>query len=1685
MIKKILKKIVKMSELLKKFAEGLTLSPEMVKSLDIVRNNQELKIFALSLPTLKYPDSYLLAGRIFMYVNIKNCPINIEEYISIANDILRQEIKDFMLKYSKEINQLLEDTYYQNFERYNILSASSCVNYLLKISHEENPIETPCQMFLRQAIQFYYRDSWEEVKQCYYELINQDYVHASPTMFNAGTRKNQMSSCFKAGTKIFTYNRGIVNIEDVQIGDEVKTHKGNIKKVSQLHQNPLGERSLYNIKLNRTFDFDVTDNHRFWAVQAKGENKPKWIPMEYLCVGDYIALPPANTQSKTYLVDMLEGVEDYHKYITKDNWLNISTEYITRDHLNGTNNLIIRQKSNSPIKKEWQADKNWAFFVGAWFGDGNIINKTRNGKKKVHGIRFVAHKSNYQIIERLVKIGKEKTGIEGKINKGTNSNENLYYLDFHSAVLGKYFDTNYGSGFDKKKLDQRMYYWGGQELKSFMTGLFSTDGCWTEKNKLIIQLSNVKLIKDIFYLLRVNGVYARYNFVDKSRNKLATTDSALIELPFEYLQKDEISKHYNDDRMSTKKVMKCSTRRKIIDNQNFVRLDSKTLSLERPEYVYTIGVDDDHSYCIEGIIAENCFLLTLGDNLESLLYSGAGDVGLISKLQGGIGLSMNAVRHSNISNTGKSSGVLPFAKIYDATIKCVNQGGKRNGAMTITLIDWHIDFMDFIQTRDNYTHNGIRFEQANICAYLSRLFMDRVKKDQDWTFFCPAKAKIDGHALLGSHGHKFEEIYEKVEQAAISKKIEFDKLDQTIKEMEKLVNQDGADRKLVLDYHAKTVERIKMRKHLIDYRVMKARDVYNKLCDMNVKSSMPYIVYRDPVNEKNNMANIGPTENLNLCVAPETLVLTDKGHIRIDKLKDQNINVWNGKEFSEVTIKQTGIDQELIKVNLSDGSYLECTPYHKFYIQKLFSNSKLKSDIIKSTTVEIIEAQNLKSNMRLVKCSYPIIDKGEDIDYAYTSGFFTGDGTYNKYKEEIKKCDYRSIENKRYCNRHICYEQDDDESEEFCQGLCYTDKPLVSLYGDKIKLLDKLDYRTKGEEKNNKINLTLNVYIKDKFYVPIDKSLKSKLEWFSGYIDADGCIVSNGDNQSLQVSSINREFLLNVKYMLQTCGCNPKISVATEERKTLLPDGKGGSKEYNCKELYRLLVSSFDLQILLNNGLETHRLVINKRNIQRDANRFITVNEVINHGRRDDTYCFTEPKRNAGIFNGIFTSQCLEISEPSTPDSIASCNLGHLNLKAFVKKSDQKLTLDNLKDFYDFEAMGKATQSLTRNINKVIDYNYYPLDERDSQGKVIKRGKISTPNFDNRPIGIGVSGLAEVFALLDIAYDSPEAFKLNKMIFAAMYYHALYQSRLLALQEGEYNNFRTGECEVFMDGRWQKVKGSPLSNGFFQFNLWQQEADYLKSINRLNSKIYKEEDNEPINPVDWGMDIEKHSWGQLRKDIVQDGVRNSMLIALMPTASSAQLLRNAETTEAHQTLVYSRKLVHGNFTAFSEPFVEDMVQRGLWNKETIDFIMMSNGSIEKLDHFVADNQHIFPSEFYNDGKIRAAKLLEIQHIKNIHRGMYEISQKDTMQMARQRGIYVCQSQSLNIYLPEPDIKKMKAVHTYSNALGLKTGMYYLRANPASQTERFTVDISIQEYHKQLKSRKNNIICTDEVCLMCQ
>lgn len=1265
-----------MSKLIYRFVEDLVIPDSIRDNLFKKRDNEQLKIFALSIPTLEYPDTYILAGRLLIYVNIKLCPKTIEDYVQILTDVLRPEIKEFILKNSQKINQVLDETYYENFEKQNILSASAHTIYLLRLSSDEPPIETPCMCNLRQAIEFYHEEGIDRVIECYHELNDQLYVHASPTRFNACCKKNQLSSCF---------------------------------------------------------------------------------------------------------------------------------------------------------------------------------------------------------------------------------------------------------------------------------------------------------------------------------------------------------------------------------------------------------------------------LITLGDNIEDILYTGVGDTGMISKLQGGIGMHLNNIRHSQIGNAGKSGGIMPFTETFDKNTKCVNQGTKRNGAATLSINIWHIDVIEFTQARDNYTHNGVRFKSANTCLFISDLFMERVKQRGKWTVFCPAKAKINGRQLSGTYGAEFEEIYHMLEEAAPKMQEEFDNFTKEIEKMELEINSNqdiGED--YIREYHSMVQKRLKMRKNLIEYKVLDAVKLYDLICDMNVKSGQPYITYRDAANIKNNMMNIGVTEGSNLCVAPETLILTDKGQYPIIDLIGKKVNVWNGKEFSLVEPKKTAENQELIKIKFSDNSVLECTKYHKFYIQTKYH--KVKGDILKSKNVKLLEAQDLEENMKLVKCNYPIVEEGEELKDAYTNGFFSGDGTYIKYHEEKKNCDYNSLPEKAYCKRHI-YLQKNSENSQKCQGICYEEKPMITLYHDKIKLLENINYRSKGNINDNKLTVLLSPDIEEKFFVPINYNLESKLTWLSGYIDADGCVLKNEDNQSIQITSIREEFLLKIKFMLQTCGCNPKIGMEHEECERLLPDGKGGKKLYQTKKIYRMVINSNDTQILLDLGLKTFRLKLEKRKIQRSASKFIKVKEIIKTGRISDTYCFTEHKRNAGVFNGIFSSQCLEIMEPTSPKDIASCNLGHINLKRFVSRPPEgvEVTRENLKDYYDFKLLKVAMSKLVENINKVIDHNYYPLDKRDpkDKSKVIKQGKISRPNLANRPIGIGVSGLAEVFALLNLPFDSDLAKYLNKMIFGAMYYYGLEQSHTLAQKHGEYSSFRSGESKIFVkDKGWQTFKGSPLSNGFLQFDLWQSEADYLQSIKRLDTNIYKLEDNIPIEPSQWG---EEGSWKDLRYKITQEGVYNSMLLAPMPTASTSQLVRNAECFEAHQTLVYSRKLVHGNITTFSEPFVEDMQRLGLWNSEMIEFIEMDNGSIRYIDHFINDNRDYFKDIVWDDSFKE-----KVKNLQRIHRGMYEISQKDIMLMSRQRGIYVDQSQSMNIYIAEPTKEKMMAVHAYSSALKLKTGMYYLRQNPASQTDRFTVKLEIKDYFNNLLKKlntkvvkKKKIVCTDEVCIMCQ
>jgi len=940
----------------------------------------------------------------------------------------------------------------------------------------------------------------------------------------------------------------------------------------------------------------------------------------------------------------------------------------------------------------------------------------------------------------------------------------------------------------------------------------------------------------------------------------------------------------------------------------------------------------------------SCFLLSLEQDSIEGIYNTLKDCALISKWAGGIGLHIHNVRASgsHIRGTnGVSNGIVPMLRVFNNTAKYVDQGGgRRNGSFAIYLEPWHADIEMFLQMRKNHGDEELKARDLFYALWIPDLFMERVKTDGNWTLMCPDECP----GLSDVYGDEFKELYTKYEES-------------------------GKGRK-----------------------TFKARELWFQVLDSQMETGTPYLLYKDACNKKSNQKNIGTIKSSNLCVAPETKILTDKGHIEIKTLEGQSVNVWNGEEFSNVQVFKTGENQELIDVYTSDGCKISCTKYHKFFIQNSYSTK----------SIETVEAKDLKPNDKIIKCEYPIIDGAEKMIYPYTHGFFCGDGTYSNNHKENVRCNFKCMDGRYYCKRHIDFETehsiqilDNDETIEKnrCNGLSYVKKPIIYLYDEKKELLKYMDYRTTTESQN-RVVLQLPLDIEEKYFVPMNNSIKDKMEWFSGYCDADGCITNNQNNQQLQISSINREFLMNVKLMLQTCGMNPKIRQMRETGTSYLPDGKGGYKDFVTQPLFRLLITSYDLVKLVKLGFEPKRLVINEKNLpNRSANQFIKIEKVLDEGRIDDTYCFTEPKKNSGIFNGLITSQCTEILEYSDDKESAVCNLASIGLPTFVN------TVGPSAPFIDYKKLHDVAKTVTYNLNRIIDVNYYPTE------------KTRRSNMRHRPIGIGVQGLADVFMLMNIPFISEDAKRINKRIFETIYHAALEQSCEMAITEGAYETFQ----------------GSPASQGILQFDMWE---------------------------VDPSKDEQRYDWSLIKEKIKTHGLRNSLLLAPMPTASTSQILGFNECIEPITSNIYNRRTLAGEFILANKYLMNDLMKLELWNEKIKNNIIANHGSVQHID--------VIP-----------------QNIRDKYKTVWEIPMRHLIDMAADRGAFICQSQSLNLWLEDPNYNSLTSMHFYSWSKGLKTGIYYLRRRGRHQAQQFTI-----EPEKKENGGTTEFYEDDEPCEMC-
>tara|TARA_R110002049_G_scaffold3440_2_gene26030 strand:+ start:16 stop:2385 length:2370 start_codon:yes stop_codon:yes gene_type:complete len=375
-------------------------------------------------------------------------------------------------------------------------------------------------------------------------------------------------------------------------------------------------------------------------------------------------------------------------------------------------------------------------------------------------------------------------------------------------------------------------------------------------------------------------------------------------------------------------------------------------------------------------------------------------------------------------------------------------------------------------------------------------------------------------------------------------------------------------------------------------------------------------------------------------------------------------------------------------------------------------------------------------------------------------------------------------------------------------------------------------------------------------------------------------------------------------------------------------------------------------------------------------------------------------QKNLGVIKS--SNLCAEIIEYSSSDEQAVCNLASIALNKFV---------DPMVPYgYNFEKLGEVVEVVVENLDNVIDANYYPTEET------------SNSNSRHRPIGMGVQGLADTYAMMKLPFDSQGASMINKMIFEQIYFSAMKKSMHLSMQKGVYSTF----------------EGSPASKGIFQFDMYNTKTELSKNLNL--------------------------PWDDLKKEVVTNGLRNSLLVALMPTASTSQILGNNECFEPFTSNMYTRRTLGGEFIVLNKHLVKDLEEKGYWTPEIINQLKANNGSVQDI---------AIPG-----------------FIKDLYKTSYEISQKVLIDQAADRQRFVCQSQSMNLFMADPNFSKLSSMHMYGWSKELKTGIYYLRSKPAVNAIKFTVDkkkvetqpVDLDAFKAMVESSRNAE--EDDDCLMC-
>ena len=692
-------------------------------------------------------------------------------------------------------------------------------------------------------------------------------------------------------------------------------------------------------------------------------------------------------------------------------------------------------------------------------------------------------------------------------------------------------------------------------------------------------------------------------------------------------------------------------------------------------------------------------------------------------------------------------------------------------------------------------------------------------------------------------------------------------------------------------------------------RSISARSLWIRILTQRIEQGEPYILNIDTVNRAmpGFQKKLGlSVKSSNLCVAGDTKLLTDHGYVNIADVAGTYQTIWNGVEWSRVPVAQTSEGAVLRKIVFSNGVELWATDEHKFYVQNKYGKPSVE-----------VRAVDLQPGDKLEKWSLPVIEGGDDWVNPYLNGFFTADGTTHK-----SKC-------------------------------------ILWLYGEKMKLLPEfiaLGGRQAGEynEKEDRIGVTFPLSeLRDKYSVPLNGSLQTKLEWLAGYLDGDGSVTRNGECETIQYTSINLEFMHYVRRLLSTLGIQVSLSVSREEGYRTLPNGDHGDAEFWCQTTYRSCITSNDVKKLLDLGLRTRRLQFGVHVPNRDASRFITVISNGEDFKYGPTYCVNEPLRHRVVFDGIETGNCAEITLPTGPDHLgnwrtAVCCLSSLNLNYWDEFKDDDQFYEDVMLFLD-----NVLQTFI-----------------DTAPDSISRARYSA--MRERSIGLGVMGFHDFLQTRMIPWESTRALAWNKKIFETIKKQADRVSVKLA--------YELGACPDAIDAG---------------------------VMERFASKI-----------------------------------------AIAPTASISIIAGNASPgIDPISTNAFLQKTMVGSYTVKNIALEKLLESKGLNTEEVWSLIKTNKGSVQDFD-FLSDEE------------------------KAVFKTAFELDMTWVIRHAAGRAPFICQSQSVNVFLPADVHKRdLHNIHMMAWKMGVKS-LYYCRSMsiqradaPSRKAEVAIMDIPVTQENK--------------------